>query len=200
MKKLFKRKKKTSINPDFSNLSNSLNTHMNQYIKEVEKIDVKLTKQLNKFKELEEMYSVLQTELAAKEKELAKYEKGYENTILQRFYEEFINLNELINECVSENKESDLSKVSKYSSYLLQNLKIEQYSYDLGNDFRDVEGINIHPDYVTTHDEQKDGTIAEILKDGYKVQNDDQTTTYIRKVEAKIFKFSKEEEWVPLLV
>jgi len=194
MKKLFKRKKKTSINPDFSNLSNSLNTHMNQYIKEVEKIDVKLTKQLNKFKELEEMYSVLQTELAAKEKELAKYEKGYENTILQRFYEEFINLNELINECVSENKESDLSKVSKYSSYLLQNLKIEQYSYDLGNDFRDVEGINIHPDYVTTHDEQKDGTIAEILKDGYKVQNDDQTTTYIRKVEAKIFKFSKEEE------
>ena len=71
MKKLFKRKKKTSINPDFSNLSNSLNTHMNQYIKEVEKIDVKLTKQLNKFKELEEMYSVLQTELAAKEKELA---------------------------------------------------------------------------------------------------------------------------------
>ena len=194
MTKLFKRKKKTSINPDFSNLSNSLNTHMNQYIKEVEKIDVKLTKQLNKFKELEEMYSVLQTELAAKEKELAKYEKGYENTILQRFYEEFINLNELINECVSENKESDLSKVSKYSSYLLQNLKIEQYSYDLGNDFRDVEGINIHPDYVTTHDEQKDGTIAEILKDGYKVQNDDQTTTYIRKVEAKIFKFSKEEE------
>ena len=194
MKKLFKRKKKTSINPDFSNLSNSLNTHMNQYIKEVEKIDVKLTKQLNKFKELEEMYSVLQTELAAKEKELAKYEKGYENTILQRFYEEFINLNELINECVSENKESDLSKVSKYSSYLLQNLKIEQYSYELGNDFRDVEGINIHPDYVSTHDEQKDGTIAEILKDGYKVQNDDQTTTYIRKVEAKIFKFSKEEE------
>jgi len=200
MKKLFKRKKKTSINPDFSNLSNSLNTHMNQYIKEVEKIDVKLTKQLNKFKELEEMYSVLQTELAAKEKELAKYEKGYENTILQRFYEEFINLNELINECVSENKESDLSKVSKYSSYLLQNLKIEQYSYELGNDFRDVEGINIHPDYVSTHDEQKDGTIAEILKDGYKVQNDDQTTTYIRKVEAKIFKFSKEEEWVHLLV
>ena len=200
MKKLFKRKKKTSINPDFSNLSNSLNTHMNQYIKEVEKIDVNLTKQLNKFKELEEMYSVLQTELAAKEKELAKYEKGYENTILQRFYEEFINLNELINECVSENKESDLSKVSKYSSYLLQNLKIEQYSYELGNDFRDVEGINIHPDYVSTHDEQKDGTIAEILKDGYKVQNDDQTTTYIRKVEAKIFKFSKEEEWVHLLV
>ena len=73
-------------------------------------------------------------------------------------------------------------------------MKIEQYSYELGNDFRDVEGINIHPDYVSTHDEQKDGTIAEILKDGYKVQNDDQTTTYIRKVEAKIFKFSKEEE------
>ena len=200
MKKLFKRKKKTAINPDFSNLCNSLNTNMNQYIKEWEKIYVKLTKQLNKFKELEEMYSVLQTELAAKEKELAKYEKGYENTILQRFYEEFINLNELINECVSENKESDLSKVSKYISYLLQNLKIEQYSYELGNDFRDVEGINIHPDYVSTHDEQKDGTIAEILKDGYKVQNDDQTTTYIRKVEAKIFKFSKEEEWVHSLV
>ena len=36
--------------------------------------------------------------------------------------------------------------------------------------------------------------IAEILKDGYKVQNDDHTTTYIKKVEAKIFKFSKEEE------
>ena len=36
--------------------------------------------------------------------------------------------------------------------------------------------------------------IAEILKDGYKVQNDDQTTTYIKKVEAKIFKLSKEEE------
>ena len=194
MKKLFRRKKKTSINPDFSNLSNSLNAHMNQYIKEVEKIDVKLTKQLNKFKELEEMYSVLQTELAAKEKELAKYEKGYENTILQRFYEEFINLNELINECVSENKELDLSKVSKYSSYLLQNLKIEQYSYELGADFRDVEGINIHPDFIATHDEQKDGKIAEILKDGYKVQNDDQTTTYIKKVEAKIFKLSKEEE------
>lgn len=194
MKKLFRRKKKTSINPDFSNLSNSLNTHMNQYIKEVEKININLTKQLNKFKELEETYLELQTELAAKEKELANYEKGYENIILQRFYEEFINLNELITECVSENKELDISKVSKYSSYLLQNLKIEQYSYDTGTDFRNVEGINIHPDYVKTHDEQKDGTIAEILKDGYKVKNDDQTTTYIKKVEAKIFKFSKEEE------
>ena len=167
---------------------------MNQYIKEVEKININLTKQLNKFKELEETYLELQTELAAKEKELANYEKGYENIILQRFYEEFINLNELITECVSENKELDISKVSKYSSYLLQNLKIEQYSYDTGTDFRDVEGINIHPDYVATHDEQKDGTIAEILKDGYKVKNDDQTTTYIKKVEAKIFKFSKEEE------
>ena len=139
------------------------------------------------------MYLQLQTGLAAKEKELAKYEKGYENIILQRFYEEFINLNELINECALENKESDLSKVSKYSFYLLQNLKIEQYSYELGSDFRDVEGINIHPDYVTTHDEEKDGKIAEILKEGYKVVNDDLTTTYIKKVEAKIFKFSKEE-------
>ena len=193
MKKFLNRKKKTSINPDFSNLSNSLNTHMNQYIKEVEKINVNLSKQLNEFNSLKEMYLQLQTGLAAKEKELAKYEKGYENIILQRFYEEFINLNELINECALENKESDLSKVSKYSFYLLQNLKIEQYSYELGSDFRDVEGINIHPDYVTTHDEEKDGKIAEILKEGYKVVNDDLTTTYIKKVEAKIFKFSKEE-------
>ena len=193
MKKFLNRKKKASINPDFSNLSNSLNTHMNQYIKEVEKINVNLSKQLNEFNSLKEMYLQLQTGLAAKEKELAKYEKGYENIILQRFYEEFINLNELINECALENKESDLSKVSKYSFYLLQNLKIEQYSYELGSDFRDVEGINIHPDYVTTHDEEKDGKIAEILKEGYKVVNDDLTTTYIKKVEAKIFKFSKEE-------
>jgi len=193
MKLFFNRKKKTSINPDLSNLSNSLNTHMNQYIKEVEKIDVNLSKQLNEFNSLKEMYLQLQTGLAAKEKELAKYEKGYENIILQRFYEEFINLNELINECALENKESDLSKVSKYSFYLLQNLKIEQYSYELGSDFRDVEGINIHPDYVITHDEEKDGKIAEILKEGYKVVNDDLTTTYIKKVEAKIFKFSKEE-------
>tara|TARA_Y100000996_G_scaffold100794_1_gene72978 strand:+ start:602 stop:1186 length:585 start_codon:yes stop_codon:yes gene_type:complete len=193
MKKFLNRKKKASINPDFSNLSNSLNTHMNQYIKEVEKIDQHLSKQLIEFNSLKEMYLQLQTGLAAKEKELAKYEKGYENIILQRFYEEFINLNELINECALENKESDLSKVSKYSFYLLQNLKIEQYSYELGSDFRDVEGINIHPDYVTTHDEEKDGKIAEILKEGYKVVNDDLTTTYIKKVEAKIFKFSKEE-------
>ena len=193
MKKFLNRKKKASINPDFSNLSNSLNTHMNQYIKEVEKINVNLSKQLNEFNSLKEMYLQLQTGLAAKEKELAKYEKGYENIILQRFYEEFINLNELINECALENKESDLSKVSKYSFYLLQNLKIEQYSYELGSDFRDVEGINIHPDYVTTHDEEKDGKIAEILKEGYKVVNDDLTTTYIKKVEVKIFKFSKDE-------
>ena len=193
MKKFLNRKKKTSINPDFSNLSNSLNTHMNQYIKEVEKIDQHLSKQLNEFNSLKEMYLHLQTGLAAKEKELAKYEKGYENIILQRFYEEFINLNELINECALENKEFDLSKISKYSFYLLQNLKIEQYSYELGSDFRDVEGINIHPDYVTTHDEEKDGKIAEILKEGYKVVNDDLTTTYIKKVEAKIFKFSKVE-------
>ena len=193
MKKFLNRKKKTSINTDLSNLSNSLNTHMNQYIKEVEKIDQHLSKQLIEFNSLKEMYLQLQTGLAAKEKELAKYEKGYENIILQRFYEEFINLNELINECALENKESDLSKVSKYSFYLLQNLKIEQYSYELGSDFRDVEGINIHPDYVTTHDEEKDGKIAEILKEGYKVVNDDLTTTYIKKVEAKIFKFSKDE-------
>lgn len=193
MKKFLNRKKKTSINTDLSNLSNSLNTHMNQYIKEVEKIDQHLSKQLIEFNSLKEMYLQLQTGLAAKEKELAKYEKGYENIILQRFYEEFINLNELINECALENKESDLSKVSKYSFYLLQNLKIEQYSYELGSDFRDVEGINIHPDYVTTHDEEKDGKIAEILKEGYKVVNDDLTTTYIKKVEVKIFKFSKDE-------
>ena len=42
MKKFFSRKKKTHINPDFSNLSNSLNIEMNQYIKEIEKIDINL--------------------------------------------------------------------------------------------------------------------------------------------------------------
>lgn len=194
MKKFFSRKKKISINPDFSNLSNSLNVHMNQYIKEVEKIDINLNKQLDEFNALRDMYLVLQTELVRKEKELAKHQSGYEKVILRRFYEEVINLNELINECVIDNQDADLSKVSKYSSYILQNLGIEKYSIETGVDFRGIEGVNIHPDYVTTHEEQKDGTIAEILKDGYKVQNDDYTTTYIKKVEAKIFKFSKEEE------
>lgn len=194
MKKFFSRKKKTHINPDFSNLSNSLNIHMNQYIKEIEKIDMNLNKQLDEFNALKEMYLELQTELSRKEKELAKYQKGYENVILKRFYEESINLNELINECILENQNSDLSKVSKYSSFLLQNLGIEKYSIELGTDFREVEGINIHPDFVTTLDEQKDGKIAEILKEGYKVQNDDQTTTYIKKVEVKVFKFNKGEE------
>ena len=85
MKKLFRRKKKTSINPDFSNLSNSLNAHMNQYIKEIEKIDVNLTKQLNKFKELEEMYLELQTELVEKKKNLLNMRKAMKTQFFRDF-------------------------------------------------------------------------------------------------------------------
>lgn len=187
------RNSKKQVNPDLSNIDKVLNAHLKEYKTEINLISETFNKALQEINSLKEMFLDLNNQITKQEKELDIYRKGYADNILKNFYEDLLDLFELIEEHNENSTVEDFKKIKKYSSFLIQDFGIEKFLPPINEEVRKLKGITIHPEYTSTDINFKDGTIEKVLKHGYKKINEDNTITYIRNATVKIYKFNEGE-------
>ena len=185
------RNSKKQVNPNLSNVDKVLNAHLKEYKREIDLINKSISKTLDEVSTLKEMFLDLNNQITKQEKELDIHRKGYANNILNNFYEDLLDLFELIEEHYQNNPNEEFEKIIKYSSFLIQDIGIEKFIPPLNEEVRNLKGINIHPDFTSTDIDSKDGTIQKVLKHGYKKVNEDNSVTYIRSATVKIYKFNE---------
>ena len=185
------RNSKKQVNPNLSNVDKVLNAHLKEYKREIDLINKSITKTLDEVSTLKEMFLDLNNQITKQEKELDIHRKGYADNILKKFYEDLLDLFELIEELYQNNPNEEFEKIIKYSSFLIQDIGIEKFIPPLNEEVRNLKGINIHPDFTSTDIDSKDGTIQKVLKHGYKKVNEDNSITYIRSATVKIYKFNE---------
>ncbi len=185
------RESKKQVNPNLSNVDKVLNAHLKEYKREIDLINKSISKTLDEVSTLKEMFLDLNNQITKQEKELDIHRKGYANTILNNFYEDLLDLFELIEEHYQNNPNEEFEKIIKYSSFLIQDMGIEKFIPPLNEEVRNLKGINIHPDFTSTDIDSKDGTIQKVLKHGYKKVNEDNSVAYIRSATVKIYKFNE---------
>ena len=170
-----------------------MSMHLKQYNSQINELNIQidtLTKEINSMKEL---FVGLNTELTQKEEELKKYQKGYEKSILKKYFDNLIDLQDLVNNVVENKEDKSLSNLKNYIEFLLSDLNIERITAVLDIDFRVQDGVTAHAETIPTDDNNKNGHVAQAVKDGYKVTFDDGSVEFIQQAVAKIYKFKKEE-------
>lgn len=190
---MFGKKKAQKLNPDLSNLSSVMSMHLKQYNSQINELNIQidtLTKEINSMKEL---FVGLNTELTQKEEELKKYQKGYEKSILKKYFDNLIDLQDLVNNVIENKEDKSLSNLKNYIEFLLSDLNIERFTAVLDIDFRVQDGVTAHAETIPTDENNKNGHVAQAVKDGYKVTFDDGSVEFIQQAIAKIYKFKKEE-------
>lgn len=190
---MFGKKKAQKLNPDLSNLSSVMSMHLKQYNSQINELNIQidtLTKEINSMKEL---FVGLNTELTQKEEELKKYQKGYEKSILKKYFDNLIDLQDLVNNVIENKEDKSLSNLKNYIEFLLSDLNIERFTAVLDIDFRVQDGVTAHAETIPTDKNNKNGHVAQAVKDGYKVTFDDGSVEFIQQAIAKIYKFKKEE-------
>ena len=107
----FKKSKKITVKPDLSNVDKVLNTNLKFYLAEIENINRNNDKVFSEVDSLKEMFLEQNNRITSQEDELSKYRKGYDNLILKNFYEELIDLHELIEEYEVTKEDNNLKKL-----------------------------------------------------------------------------------------
>lgn len=191
---MFRKNKNVPVSEDLTNMSSVLNRNLKNYNSEVKIINSDIKNLESEITKMKNLFISLNSELTEKEEELKKYKKGYEKTILKKFFNSLIDINELTDNLNINSGEKDISNLKNYILFILQDLEIEQFLPIINEDFRTQGGVNAHGEVIETNDKSNDGKVVKVLKNGYKYTLDDGSVEVIQNAVAQVYKYIQEEE------
>jgi len=192
--RIFKRKDKSIVNEDLSNLSKALNRNLKHFSSEVEDVlkEIKILK--SEFLSLKDTFLTLNNALTQKEIELEKFKKGNEKTVIKNYLNSLIDIKELIHGINTVESEKELSKTLKYIEHLCTEYGIEEIVPKVGIDFRGQKGVSPYSETIPTEDESRNGEVVEVLKHGYRLVYNDNSIEDLQPAVAKVLKFKIDEK------
>ena len=191
---MFRKNKNVPVSEDLANMSSVLNRNLKNYNSEVKIINSDIKNLKSEITNMKNLFISLNSELTEKEEELKKYKKGYEKTVLKKFFNSLIDINELTANLNINSSEKDISNLKNYILFVLQDLEIEQFLPIINEDFRTQGGVNTHGEGIETNDKSNDGKVVKVLKNGYKYILDDGSVEVIQNAVAQVYKYIEEEE------
>tara|TARA_B100001769_G_C21908825_1_gene490474 strand:- start:107 stop:682 length:576 start_codon:yes stop_codon:yes gene_type:complete len=191
---MFRKKYNVPVTDDLTNMSSVLNRNLKNYNSEVRIITTDIRNLQDEINNLKNLSVGLNTELTEKENELKKYKKGYEKTVLKKFFNNLIDINELTSNLSISSNEKDISNLKNYILFTLQDLDIEEFLPIVNEDFRIQDGVNAHSEVIETSDKNKNGKVVKVLKKGYKFSLDDGSVEIIQNAIAQVYKYVEEEK------
>jgi len=154
----------------------------------------KNTKKL--FDDLMESFTVLQTTLDSRDKEIQRLKKGYDSEIFRKFLGRFIRVDKALCEELhaaktenSNNLES-LEDIQNILRDAFEECGVSSFSPKLGGDFRKEFGVADNPKTIPPVNQEDDFVIAEVLEEGFKLETPDGPQC-IKKAKVVVFKSEK---------
>lgn len=125
------------------------------------------------FNDLMESFSVLQTTLDQKEKEIARWKSGYDVQVYKKFLSRFVKLERVLSEDIEDFAEKDpaiaksLSQIRELLIDALTECGLTEFTPKVGESIRTAFGIDENYKTSPTTDHAKALTIAEVLSPGF---------------------------------
>jgi molecular chaperone GrpE (heat shock protein) len=154
---------------NYIQMKNQLSNNIDQSIK-----DGKTTKKL--FADLMEAFTVLQTELTNRDKEIQRLKKGYDLEIFRKFLVRFIRTDDALSHEVQAAK---LEKNDYYQNFeeiqeLLRDAfdecGVSSFSPNIGTSIRNEFGVDDNYGTLPARSKEEEHTIAEVIEPGFKIQ------------------------------
>jgi hypothetical protein len=177
----------------FVQMNKQLINNLNQSNK-----DNQTTKQL--FSDLMETFTVLQSNLDDREKEIKRLKKGYDFQIFNKFLNRFIRIDYALTEeirfALSENGNTlnSFQDIQNLLRDALQECGVSVFSPEIGESIRDAFGISDNYLTIPAKTKEREFTIAEVIEPGFKLQtHQGEDEICIRPAKVKIFIPKKDE-------
>ncbi|MFA0633124.1 hypothetical protein AB4549_10355 [Vibrio breoganii] len=136
-------------------------------------------------------YMDLQKELTDKDAEIKRLRNGYDLAIYKKFIRRFIRIDQQVTDLKVESDSDQFDSIAELLEDAFAESGIEKFEPQIGDDYRNCDGVEDRPKIVPTQDKEKDYQIEEVLEPGYK-PIDKSNKEALVKSKVRIFKFSEE--------
>jgi hypothetical protein len=181
------------LEDDFSEIKKMQSANIEQSKKESE-----TTKKM--CDDVMESFTVLQTELSGREKEIKRLKKGYDSEVFRKFLGRFIRVDKMLREeinkmraATSEN-DANLRILIELQEMLIDAFEecgVSAFSPDVGSYFLKAFGVADNPKTIPASSIEADWTIAEVIKPGFKIESLEGPDQCIEQAKVVVFKFKK---------
>jgi len=155
----------------------------------------KNTKKL--FDDLMESFTVLQTTLDSRDKEIQRLKKGYDSEIFRKFLGRFIRVDKALCEeiCAAKiensNNLENLEGIQNILRDAFEECGVLSFSPKLGGDFRKEFGVADNPKTIPPSNQEDDFVIAKVLEAGFKLETLEGPKQCIKPAKVVVFKSEK---------
>lgn len=126
-----------------------------------------------------------------KEKKIKRYESGYDYSKIKNFTNGLFKIIEFIEqENLSDNNET-LKEIKEDMLSVLENNGVEQIAIQVNDDYRQYAKVAKVIETVATDNPEKDSKIKEVIKQGYKIEINDDMTKVLKPSEVIVYKLTK---------
>jgi cbb3-type cytochrome oxidase subunit 3 len=133
--------------------------------------------------------SLLQSALDKKDDEITRFKKGYDAQIVNGFLLRFTRVDQIIKEYLKDEKIdlSGLNDIHEIMEDALSECAVEVFYPNPGDDYLKLTGIAGNPKQVITKNEDKNLTVCDVIKVGYRRKLPDSTFEIITKARISIY-------------
>ena len=146
------------------------------------------------FSNLQNTFLELQKKLNTQDLEIERLRKGYDNHITKKIITGFIKVFNYVEELKSQSLDQDsLINISLLLQDALEDCNVYQFIPTLGSDFRETEGLDLHPEIIETDKQNLNYKIAEVKKPGFKITYQDETEI-LQPASVTVYRFKEISE------
>ena len=124
-----------------------------------------------------------------KEDKIRRYEEGYDQKVIKNFRQEFFKILHYIEMEKMKDDSKALAEVFVDLELLLEDVGIEKINIDVGQKYDENAKMAAIKETIPTDSIEKDGIIAEVLRDGYYIQIADGNIKVLRPSEIVTYKY-----------
>jgi hypothetical protein len=173
------------VGSDVSALTNSLNINLSAVVS-------KTCENSEKVANMTETYMALQGALDEKDAEIRRLKKGYDAEIFRKFLLRFVRVGQAIDDFIDSDEVEvrQLEQLKRLLEDAFDECGVEIYHPEVGDDYRNAEGVADNPKTINTVNNDDDFKIAEVIASGYRLRVGE-TFDCIVPAKVRVFSFSQ---------
>jgi len=149
------------------------------------------------FADLMEAFTVLQTTLDSRDKEIQRLKNGYDSEIFRKFLGRFIRVDKALCEEIhaakteNSNNLENLEGIQNILRDAFEECGVSSFSPKIGGDFRKEFGVADNPKTIPPSNQEDDFVIAKVLETGFKLETLEGPGQCIKPAKVVVFKSEK---------
>ena len=128
-----------------------------------------------------ETFMTLQKAVDERDNEIRRLKRGYDQEIFRRFLTRFIRVHQMLGDVPKSDTENavDIESLRRLLEDAFEECGLEVFQPQLGDDYREVDGIADNPRKETATTAEQEFTIVEVIEQGYRLSGNEQSEVLV---------------------